>query len=54
MEKTRDELMEEMIKNIQDQKNDTVLDEIAMPGVDMTFDNKKISKKDREERYSTR
>ena len=33
MEKTREEMVEEMIKNIHDQKQDLNLSEVAMPGV---------------------
>ena len=44
MEKTRDELVEEMIKNIQDNKQDTFLGEVAMPGVDTRILDKRVIK----------
>lgn len=48
MEKTRDELVEEMIKNIQDNKQDTFLGEVAMPGVDTRILDKRVIKSEEE------
>lgn len=48
MEKTREELVQEMIKNIQDQKQDTMMNEIAMPGVDCRFTEKRTTKTEKE------
>ena len=48
MEKTREELVQEMIKNIQDQKQDMNLSEVALPGVDMHLTNKKVTKNEEE------
>lgn len=45
MEKTREELVEEMIKNIKDQKHDLNLSEVAMPGV-YTPINKQIKREE--------
>lgn len=49
MEKTREELVEEMIKNIQDQKQDTFLGEVAMPGVDTRLTDKRVIKNEKED-----
>lgn len=49
MEKTRDELVEEMIKNIQDNKQDTFLGEVAMPGVDTRILDKRVIKNEEED-----
>ena len=48
MEKTRDEMVNEMIKNIQDQKQDMNLSEIALPGIDMQLTNKRVTKNEEE------
>lgn len=48
MEKTREELVQDMIKNIQDQKQDIFLGEVAMPGVDTRLTDKRVIKKEEE------
>lgn len=46
MEKTRDELVQDMIKNIQDQKQDQYLQEVAIPGIVLNVDKSTVKRKE--------
>lgn len=49
MEKTREELMNEMMENIKNQNNNLIMDEIALPGVDTRFTDKRVTKSSEKE-----